>query len=322
MSRTIDLWEPVARPEGPADWFAEAGNMPAFDPADPKFSLANAWWLASLCRIAYTPDRKESARRWHRDKPARRDFLENRTPFREVLNVHKTASHAALYRLDGIDGAVLCFRGTNKLRQWILNLTALPAPWSRCGGQAPAIFVHHGFQLLFNRLWPMIEPSLAEIEGPLVLTGHSLGAVFATLAVAALPEKSAASLVTFGSPRVGNAAFADRLNACGTPHHRVVNCHDVVTRLPLQEPFLKERDYRHTARPIILGSEGGSVYFGALPGTECDPGWMPDRPLTSLARGFKAPEPPEGILAHLPIAYEKKLAAALSAGAHIPAGSA
>ena len=296
--------------------------MPAFDPVGVEFSLANVWWLASLCRIAYTPDGKESARPWHRDKPARREFLENRTPFREVLNVHKTASHAALYHLEGLDGAVLCFRGTNKLRQWILNLTALPAPWSRCGGDSPAICVHHGFQLLFNRIWPLIEPSLTGIEGPLVLTGHSLGAAFAPLALAALPEKAVASLVTFGSPRVGNLAFVDHLATCGTPHHRVVNCHDVVTRLPQREPWLGERDYRHAVRPIILGIESGSVHFGELSETECDPDWMPDRPLTSLARGFKSPAPPEGILAHLPIAYENKVAAAISAEARIPGGCA
>ncbi|MCB1079936.1 MAG: lipase family protein, partial [Verrucomicrobiae bacterium] len=212
VRKAIDRWEAFARPEGSATWFAasEQFGINSFDPETREFSALQAWWLASLCRIAYTPDQKESPRPWHRTKPARHDYLEHRSPFREVINLHKTGNHVALYRLEGRPGGVLCFRGTNKLRQWLMNLTALPSPWTHAPDETSDAFVHQGFQLLFDRVWPLIEPSLIEIEGPLVFTGHSLGGAFATLAAAAW-SGTPASITTFGSPRVGNRGFADLL---------------------------------------------------------------------------------------------------------------
>lgn len=294
-------WEAVAHPEGPPDWFAGWETMPPFAPDATGFSPAQAWWLASLCRIAYTPDRKEAGRPWHRGKPDRRVFLEERTPFREALNVHKTGCHASLYRLADRPGAVLCFRGTNKIRQWIMNLSALPVPWIRSPDRDPRPCVHHGFQTLFERIWPLVEPALSGIEGPLHLTGHSLGGAFATLAAAAL-EEAPAGLVTFGSPRVGNAAFAHELAARATPHLRVVNHLDIVTRLPQREPRLGNRDFRHAGPPILLGS-GPDL----APGPFHDPGWDPDQPLAWLARSVTGPEPPPAVLAHLPTAYVERL---------------
>lgn len=301
----LGLWSPVAHPEGPADWFAGGESRTPFTTDETGFSPSQAWWLAALCRIAYTPDDKESPRPWHRDKPSRHAFLESRTPFREVLNVHKTGCHASLYRLDGQPGAVLCFRGTNKIRQWIMNLTALPVPWNH--GADAQVWVHHGFQTLFDRLWPRLEPAVAAVDGPIQFTGHSLGGAFATLA-AALVGRPKDCLVTFGSPRVGNADFARALAARGIAHHRVVNSRDIVTQLPRREPRLRQFDYRHTAPPIVLGGEPGSVHFGSLPGTGSNPDWDPERPLTWLGRRFHGSRPPEGILAHLPVTYEARLA--------------
>ncbi len=302
-----ERWEPVLKPEGPPDWFAGADSLPAFDPEATAFSPANAWWLSELCRIAYTPDEKEADRPWHRDKPSRHEFLEERTPFREVLNLHKTGNHASLYRIEGSDGHVLCFRGTNKLRQWLMNLTALPAKWSPGeGDQSSGRHVHQGFLILFDRVWPLIEPSLLEADGPLLFTGHSLGAAFATLAAAAF-SKEIASLTTFGSPRVGNAAFVESLT--DLPMHRIVHHHDLVTLLPQRDPRLGERDFRHAGDLIYLGEEPGMIHRQQGPESPGHPDWEPPNPLDFLRSSFGSSEPPECILDHAPATYSTKLRA-------------
>ncbi|MQL72319.1 hypothetical protein Taro_004634, partial [Colocasia esculenta] len=71
----------------------------------------------------------------------------------------------------------------------------------------------------------------------LTVTGHSLGGALALLnaheaAAAALPGLSHVSVVSFGAPRVGNAAFARELDGLNVKVLRVVNQQDPVPRLP------------------------------------------------------------------------------------------
>ena len=301
-----DSWEPVIRPQGPADWFDGAETMAPFDPSQKSFSPTQAWWLAELCRLAYTPDEKEAIRPWNRDKPPREDYLISRTPFREILNLHKTGNHVSLYRVANQPGAILCFRGTNKLRQWIMNLTALPVSWPRMADDESGVCVHQGFQILFDRVWPLIEPSLVACDGPLIFTGHSLGAAFATLAAVASPRKPD-SLVTFGSPRVGNEAFVDQL--VGFPIHRIVNHHDIVTLLPQREPRLGRRNFQHAGDLHYLGDHPGVHFFQPGPESPDDPAWQPPNPLDFLTASLRNRRPPEAILDHSMIAYVAKLKA-------------
>ena len=79
---------------------------------------------------------------------------------------------------------------------------------------------------------------------PIFYTGHSLGAAFATLAVARYPPRA---VYTFGSPRVGNEAFAASLQV--VPIHRVVDNKDAVVLLPPEAMGFRHVDlltYTHT----------------------------------------------------------------------------
>ena len=299
-----ERWDPILKPEGPHDWFDGTDSIAGFDPDRTGFCAANAWWLSELCRIAYTPDGKESDRLWNRDKPARHTFLEARTPFREVINLHKTGNHVSLYRLAEGAGHVLCFRGTNKLRQWLMNLTAVPSSWQRGCEKIEGVCVHQGFQILFERVWPLLEPALSELDGPLIFTGHSLGGAFATLAAVSSPIP-AASLVTFGSPRVGNQAFLDCLGEI--PIHRVVHHHDIVPLLPQTDTQLGHRDFRHAGDLIYLGERPGVVHRQPGPESPEDPDWQPPHPLDLLRPSWGKSEPPECLLDHAPAAYSSKL---------------
>jgi hypothetical protein len=88
--------------------------------------------------------------------------------------------------------------------------------------------VHSGFAKALLDVWQGVDAALQLIgDYALLFTGHSLGASMATLAASLLKPKS---LYTFGSPRVGNHAFADPLKSLD--NHRYVDCCDLVARLP------------------------------------------------------------------------------------------
>ena len=86
------------------------------------------------------------------------------------------------------------------------------------------------------------------------ITGHSLGGALAVLLAATLGEtgRSVAGLYTFGAPRVGNGAFADRLNAhmADAAHWRVANSGDLVPHVP-PEPM-----FSHAGNRALLLKDG------------------------------------------------------------------
>ena len=142
----------------------------------------------------------------------------------------------------GPDFAVLAFRGSDDVAAWATNLDALPAPW-RGGGKA-----HRGFTQALEAVWPQIEAALAETAGPLLLTGHSLGAALATLAASLCPG---AALYTFGSPRVGDSGFEAAMRRRLSRTERYVNHRDVVCRVPSARP-----GYRHVGEVHVIDRAG------------------------------------------------------------------
>jgi triacylglycerol lipase len=88
--------------------------------------------------------------------------------------------------------------------------------------------IHVGFKGEINKLWPVIEKAVANIDS-LYVTGHSLGAAMATIASGRMQSK-VLTLVTFGSPRVGNKEY---VNSLKFNHYRVQNNCDDVTKVPL-----------------------------------------------------------------------------------------
>lgn len=191
--------------------FAGFESMPPFDPGHTGYSLANAWWLASLCQLAYCQDRKIEL-----ELP--------RVGLRLERYLDGKSTQAFLACGDGF--AVLVFRGT-EIKQWLdiwtdaqFKLTPLRA--------VPE--VHTGFQDALDQVWPEVEEALDQQQAAglrVWYTGYSLGAALATLAAARRPP---AALVTFGSPRVGDLDFVRLLQ--DLPIHRFVNCCDLVTQVP------------------------------------------------------------------------------------------
>ena len=114
--------------------------------------------------------------------------------------------------------------------------------------------IHEGFYETTESLRGDIEEWLPTDRISLVITGHSLGAAMATVLAASLKD---ATLVTFGSPRVGSAEFAAAF--AGRAVRRYVDCLDTVARVP--PAFL---GFRHVAAMIYIDRKGG-VHGNPLP---------------------------------------------------------
>lgn len=94
-----------------------------------------------------------------------------------------------------------------------------------------------------------LKLSLKEAAAPqraYAVTGHSMGSALSTLFVMENKEKQKvdiSTLCTFASPRVGNMMFARTFNLLPLDSWRIVNCCDIVPKLPLHIPVIL--DYEH-----------------------------------------------------------------------------
>jgi len=121
--------------------------------------------------------------------------------------------------------AIVVFRGTvpGDIKDLATDLNARPVAWADGGN------VHAGFAGAFASIGGEIAAWLEQHApgAPLTVTGHSLGAALATLAMS---RWRARRLVTFGCPRVGDAAFAATIAAATAM--RYVDCCDIVCNVP------------------------------------------------------------------------------------------
>jgi hypothetical protein len=121
--------------------------------------------------------------------------------------------------------------------------------------------VHLGFQTAWDEVSSTITSALAAATAAypsykVIATGHSLGAAVATIGVATLRAEEGfdIDIWTYGSPRAGNAAFAEFVsNQTSGVEIRVTHFDDPVPRLP---PLLL--GYRHTSPEYWL-SDGNAT---------------------------------------------------------------
>jgi hypothetical protein len=97
--------------------------------------------------------------------------------------------------------------------------------------------VHRGFQQALEQVWDQVHILVTDYRSKnpqkeILFTGHSLGGALAVLAFSRFADPNI-SLFTFGCPRVGDAAFRDRvLQNAGRGIYRFVNYNDAVTHVP------------------------------------------------------------------------------------------
>ncbi len=224
---------------GPLPAAADALAHPGTD-----FSVARAYWLAEFADHAYDTD-PAALGQW---------LGQNGFKLVEYLNVDETQGFLA--QAEGV--AVLAFRGTEKkLQDWVTD-----AEFKLVDGAASGVpgQVHDGFAQALASVTARLDALSAQLKSRRVLfhvTGHSLGAALATLAAlrfARRPDTACPihTVHTFGSPRVGDAAFVQAFDGeFQGRSYRFVNDEDLVTRVPP-----RALQYEHVSDIVYIDESG------------------------------------------------------------------
>jgi len=241
-------WQALVRPGSSARYFDLTG-VKEFEIYAEGYSTVNAWWLSELSRLVYRHGKERKG-----ECPVREDILKE-AGFSEIRTFSKEGSHFCSLIVSERDNsspfAVLVFRGTTGIEGWISNFNVVQTPWNEGG------LVHSGFMYDFLQLWDEIEAAISALDIPVFYTGHSLGGAFATLAASKRPPKA---VYGFGSPRVGDAVFADTLSRIRL--YRMVNNQDIIATVPLGGiPF----DYCHAGTQVNLSYYGSHYPSNGIP---------------------------------------------------------
>jgi len=186
-----------------------------------SFDLINAWWLAEASTLVYADEEFVRPR-----------FSKAGLPEVRFFDKHSTQCYVA----NNDQMAIVAFRGSEiwkrdgkiDLKRVFADLKAdvdiRLADWSR-GGK-----VHRGFKEALEEVWPDLSPYIQQLENrgcKIWMTGHSLGAALATLCASRYGNVQ--GVYSFGSPRVGNDVFREKLDV---KIYRIVNNEDIVARVP------------------------------------------------------------------------------------------
>jgi predicted lipase len=179
--------------------------------------------------------------------------------FADILNIppidsvkyFESANDAEVYMIRFPNHIVFACRGTESTQDVRIDLM-----FRKTGivGMDPTIKVHRGFARQFSSIRDFIQTQIMQqiiTQKPaIVFVGHSLGGALATIGSAVIktiyPELEC-QCITFGSPRVGNKAFADLFNSSIIHSQRFVNGNDIIAKIPRIR-------YQHVGNEINIGN--------------------------------------------------------------------
>ncbi|KAH0992882.1 hypothetical protein GBA52_004365 [Prunus armeniaca] len=161
---------------------------------------------------------------------------------------------------------IIAFRGTQEhsIQNWVEDLF-----WKQLDLDYPGMpdaMVHHGFFNAYHNttIRPGILNAIArakEFYGDIhiIVTGHSMGgamASFCALDLRVNQKERNVQVMTFGQPRIGNAAFASYFSELVPNTIRVTNEHDMVPHLPPYYTYFPQKTYHHFPREVWLYNVG------------------------------------------------------------------
>ncbi|XP_078440513.1 lipase-like isoform X2 [Wolffia australiana] len=172
---------------------------------------------------------------------------------------------------ENLNAIVISFRGTQEhsIQNWIEDLF-----FKQLDLNYPDVtdaMVHHGFYSAYHNttLRPGVLKAVRRAKKMygknigIMVTGHSMGGAMASFCALDLTVNLGevnVQLMTFGQPRIGNAAFVSYFKMHVPKSIRVVNDHDMVPHLPPYYGIFPQKTYHHFPREVWLYKVG----FGSL----------------------------------------------------------
>ncbi|KAF3456146.1 hypothetical protein FNV43_RR00796 [Rhamnella rubrinervis] len=172
-----------------------------------------------------------------------------------------------------INAIVIAIRGTQEhsIQNWIEDLY-----WKQLDIEYPGMpddaMVHHGFYYAYHNttirhgiLNAVKRAKEYYRDINIIVTGHSMGgaiASFCGLDLIANHKYKNVQVITFGQPRIGNAAFAFQYSKRVPNTTRVTNGHDIVPHLPPYYSVFPRKTYHHFPTEVWLRNIGlGSLVY-------------------------------------------------------------
>ena len=224
-----------------------------FDEAANSYRNTNAYLLSLLMSYVYFDDLEEQV------GPGSIWGFESV----EVVADNQEGSYAAVLRHE--DVIIVTFRGTEGIlneagnKDALADLDALMVSMPQYGYDGNAVsMVHKGFNESMMTLYHGIVGAIGNDTRPVFVTGHSLGGAMAQLFSYwyHIDRAPISGVYTFGTPRVGNLAFAHCYEEEGLKSRsfEITNPHDPVTMFP---PAIL--GYSHVGTVVNVG------WYGANP---------------------------------------------------------
>ncbi|MEK3734431.1 MULTISPECIES: lipase family protein [Paenibacillus] len=159
---------------------------------------------------------------------------------------------------------IIAFRGTSSAPNWIADVIASQRKFKYVQEN---VLTHAGFTGIYNSARKQIKSALRRLskDKALFITGHSLGAALAVLCAVDVAANTARVpvLFTYGSPRIGDPAFAQAFKRYVPNSYRIASTFDPVTYAPPSIYKLPKRDkayyYSHVPTLIPLDFLKGSI---------------------------------------------------------------
>jgi len=237
------------------------------DPYNESEALIAAY-LSTAAYCGYPKESKASLEAWNCGPAC--DAVPGMTQVRQIIQKENNDAFAYVGKRDG--NCLLAFRGTSDLAGWIsdlgsLSLTDLTAQGVACHFNGVPCMVGDGFMKNYNSISNFVKSNLSDIGCtpgmPLTVTGHSLGASEATIAMFDLAQEGYDILhsYTFGQPRTGDAVFAQAFEALlgKTIQHHVTYHKDPIPHSPASDPSSSPY-FKHPSTEVFYNGDVADGY--------------------------------------------------------------